>query len=78
MASIIKTSINLNEIPKDKKVYLHCRSGQRSYNACRILENLGYNNAYNMSGGFLGFSYNEYFDDIRLDREKILTGYNFR
>ena len=22
-----------NEIPKDKPVYLHCRTGQRSYNA---------------------------------------------
>jgi rhodanese-related sulfurtransferase len=67
----------LNEIPKDKKVYLHCRSGQRSYNAVLILNNLGYTNAYNISGGFMGISFYEYFNDVKLKREKIVTDYNF-
>ena len=66
------------EIPKDKPVYLHCRSSQRSYNACRTLQNEGYNNVYNISGSFLGISLYEYFNDKTLNREPILTKYNFR
>ncbi len=67
----------LDEIPKDKPVYLHCRSGQRSYNAVLALQNLGFKNVYNVSGGFLGISYNEFFNDQRLNREPIMTAYNF-
>lgn len=67
----------ISEIPKDKKVYLHCRSGQRSYNAVLILNNLGFRNAYNISGGFMGVSFYEYFNDIKLKREKIVSDYNF-
>ena len=44
----------INEIPKDKLVYLHCRTGQRSYNAVLALQNLGFNNVYNITGSFLG------------------------
>ena len=67
----------LYEIPKDKPVYLHCRSAQRSYNACRALQNEGYNNVYNISGSFLGISLYEYFNDKTLAREPILTKFNF-
>ena len=67
----------VSEIPKDKKVYIHCRSGQRSYNAVRALINLGYTEVYNITGSFLGISLYEYFNDITKDREKILTEYNF-
>ena len=45
-----------NEIPKDKKVYLHCRTGQRSYNAAMALQNLGFDNVVNITGSFLGLS----------------------
>ena len=67
----------LDEIPKDKKVYLHCRSAQRSYNACLALGHLGFDNIYNVSGGFMGISFYEYFHDQVTDREKIVTDYNF-
>ena len=63
------------EIPKDKPVYLHCRSSQRSYNACRALQNEGYDNVYNISGSFLGISLYEYFNDKTMKREPILTKY---
>lgn len=68
----------INEIPKDIPVYLHCRTGQRSYNAAMALENLGFNNIYNITGSFLGLSFYEYFDDKRLERESIVTEYNFK
>ena len=41
----------LDEIPKEKPVYVMCQSGLRSYIATRILEGNGYT-SYNFSGGF--------------------------
>ncbi len=46
-----------NRIAKDKKVIIHCRSGVRSANAIRELENLfGFDNLYNLKGGILAWS----------------------
>ena len=68
----------INEVPKDIPVYLHCRTGQRSYYAlCQLLGN-GYRNAYNVSGSFLGISLYEYFNDQAEGREPIVTAYNFK
>ena len=41
----------LEEVPKDKPVYVICQSGLRSYIACRILAGNGYE-VYNGAGGF--------------------------
>ncbi len=67
----------LDEIPKDKPVYLHCRTGQRSYNAVLALQNLGYDQVYNITGSFLGLSFYEYYNDKVLERESVCTNYNF-
>lgn len=67
----------INEIPKNEPVYLHCRSAQRSYNAALALGHLGFDNIYNVSGGFMGISFFEYYNDVTTGREKILTDYNF-
>jgi NADPH-dependent 2,4-dienoyl-CoA reductase/sulfur reductase-like enzyme/rhodanese-related sulfurtransferase len=67
----------INEIPKDRPVYIHCRSGQRSYNAVMALQNRGYKNVFNVSGSFLGICYYEYYLDQVTGREKIVTEYNF-
>ena len=67
----------VNEIPKDRTVYLQCRSGQRSYNGCLLLQNLGYTNVVNVTGGILGISMYEYFNDKTKNREPILTKYFF-
>lgn len=40
----------VNEIPKDKPVYLHCKSAKRSYNATMTLKNLGYTDVTNITG----------------------------
>ena len=68
----------LNEIPKDKPVYVHCRSGQRSYNMVMALNHLGYENVYNISGSYLGINLYEYFNDLVTQRDKIVTEYNFK
>ena len=67
----------LDEIPKDRPVYCHCRIGQRSYNVVRALNQLGFPNAVNVGGSFLGFSNHEYFTDISTGRESLVTEYNF-
>ncbi|MCI1965183.1 MAG: FAD-dependent oxidoreductase [Oscillospiraceae bacterium] len=67
----------LDEIPKDRPVYLHCRSSQRSYNAVMALENLGYDNVFNISGSYLGICCYEYYQDQVTGRKKIVTKYNF-
>ncbi|HLS59703.1 MAG TPA: FAD-dependent oxidoreductase [Virgibacillus sp.] len=68
----------LNAIPTDRSVYIHCRSGQRSYNMVMALNNLGYKNVYNISGSYLGINLYEYFNDLVTNRNKIVTEYNFK
>lgn len=68
----------LDEIPKDEDIYLHCRSSQRSYLAIKILQGYGYTRLYNIQGSFLGISLYEYYNDKTLNREPIVTKYNFK
>ena len=63
----------LDEIPKDRPVYLHCRTGQRSYNVALLLQSLGYKEVYNVAGSFLALSFYDYFNDKTTGREKIVT-----
>ncbi len=57
---------HLEEIEKNKPVYVICQSGLRSYIATRILEGSGYE-AYNFSGGF------RFYDAVNNDRCLIKT-----
>lgn len=41
----------LNELPRDKRILVHCQSGVRSYIACRILAQNGFDCA-NVAGGW--------------------------
>lgn len=66
----------LDEIPKDQPVYVHCRSGQRSYNMVRALGQLGFDNIWNISGSYLGICFYEYFNDKVQGRKPIVTDYN--
>ena len=51
----------LDELDKDKPVYVICQSGLRSYIACRILAGNGFD-SYNFSGGF------RFYDAVMHDR----------
>ncbi|WP_038045985.1 rhodanese-like domain-containing protein [Thermus caliditerrae] len=42
-----------DQVPKDKPVYLYCRSGNRSRQAAEYLKKKGYTNLYNVEGGVL-------------------------
>ncbi|MCB5250460.1 MAG: CoA-disulfide reductase [Candidatus Cloacimonadales bacterium] len=47
----------LDEIPKDKKIITLCSVGLRGYLAARILMQNGYEEVYNLSGGYKTYEY---------------------
>lgn len=44
----------LNEITKEREIYILCRSGVRSYNVAKYLNELGYQ-AINLDGGIINY-----------------------
>ncbi|MBF4984369.1 rhodanese-like domain-containing protein [Nonlabens mediterrranea] len=46
---------SLQKYDKDKAIYLYCRSGNRSGNAARKLENLGFKEIYDLRGGYMSW-----------------------
>ncbi|MDO4689957.1 MAG: rhodanese-like domain-containing protein [Fusobacterium sp.] len=67
----------LDSIPKDKNVYVYCRTGHRSLDAVGFLNDLGIKNAFNVAGGFIELSLNEFKKDKGELSSSILTNYNF-
>ena len=53
--NIISMQIDEIENLKDKEVIVYCRSGQRSMQACLMLESMGFTNVKNLAGGMLGW-----------------------
>jgi rhodanese-related sulfurtransferase len=43
----------IEELDKTKNYYVYCRSGVRSAKACEIMNELGFENTYNLLGGIL-------------------------
>ena len=41
---------HLDELPRDKRLYIYCQTGVRSYVACRLLQQYGFD-CVNVSGG---------------------------
>ena len=42
----------IEKLDKTKNYYVYCRSGARSAQACAVMNQLGFNNAFNLIGGF--------------------------
>ncbi len=42
----------VEELDKSKNFYVYCKSGGRSAQACAIMNQLGFENTYNLMGGF--------------------------
>jgi NADPH-dependent 2,4-dienoyl-CoA reductase/sulfur reductase-like enzyme/rhodanese-related sulfurtransferase len=47
----------LNEIPRNKRIVVHCAVGLRGYVAARILIQNGFKEVYNLSGGMTTYTY---------------------
>jgi len=45
----------LEKLDKNKNYYVYCRSGNRSSQACAIMNSVGIENAFNLEGGFMNW-----------------------
>ena len=45
----------IEALDKNKNYYVYCRSGMRSAKACDIMNQLGFDNTYNLIGGFMNW-----------------------
>ncbi|RCT55530.1 rhodanese-like domain-containing protein [Winogradskyella sp. KYW1333] len=43
----------INKFDKSNNYYVYCRSGGRSEQACAVMNQLGFENVFNLSGGIL-------------------------
>ena len=66
-----------DSLPKDKDIYVYCRSGHRSADAVNFLKSLGFEKVHNVDGGFIDISFNEYHKDKGNLENSIVTNYNF-
>ena len=66
-----------DSLPKDKDIYVYCRSGHRSADAVNFLKSLGFERVHNIEGGFIDISFNEYHKDKGNLENSIVTNYNF-
>ena len=82
----IKGAVNLplreilgkkDSLPKDKDIYVYCRSGHRSADAVNFLKSLGFEKVHNIEGGFIDISFNEYHKGKGNLENSIVTNYNF-
>ena len=50
-------SMQIDEIEdlKNQKVYFYCRSGNRSWQTCLLLETMGFTDVVNVTGGMLAW-----------------------
>lgn len=46
----------INEVPRDKKILVYCRTGHRSITASNLLVAAGYSDVYNMEGGITAWT----------------------
>ncbi len=46
----------LGKLDTSKNYYVYCRSGNRSGQACDIMEQLGFETTYNLEGGFMNWT----------------------
>lgn len=46
----------IEKLDKSKNYYIYCRSGNRSGQACDIMEQMGFKTTYNLEGGFMNWT----------------------
>jgi len=45
----------LDELDKAKNYYVYCKAGARSAQACQIMNQMGFENTFNLDGGFMNW-----------------------
>ncbi|EAR96103.1 metallo-beta-lactamase family protein (macronuclear) [Tetrahymena thermophila SB210] len=59
LEQILKDNSNNEALPKDKPIYIYCKSGARSMIASSLLKKYGYTNHLNVDGGFESIKKNQ-------------------
>ncbi len=67
----------IKNLPKNKNIYIYCRTAHRSLDAVTFLVSMGMKNVYNVRGGIIELSYNEFYKDKGNLENSILTNYTF-
>lgn len=47
----------MDELDREQRLVIICRSGARSAQACQFLQQQGYDNVYNLRGGMIGWAH---------------------
>jgi rhodanese-related sulfurtransferase len=55
LGRILQADVDELDSMKDKEVVIYCRSGNRSGQACLMLETMGFTNVKNLVGGMLAW-----------------------
>jgi rhodanese-related sulfurtransferase len=55
LGNIMSMQIDAIEDLKNEELIIHCRSGKRSMQACMMLEQAGFTNTVNVTGGILAW-----------------------
>ncbi|MEM9649010.1 MAG: rhodanese-like domain-containing protein, partial [Bacteroidota bacterium] len=45
----------IGKLDKSKNYYVYCRSGNRSAQACALMNSIGIETTYNLEGGFMNW-----------------------
>ena len=56
LGKVMNMQVDEIEDWKNEEVIVHCRSGVRSAQACTMLEQIGFKNTKNLSGGILAWN----------------------
>jgi thioredoxin 1 len=62
----------INALDKSKPVFVYCKAGGRSADACSFMEKSGFTKVYDMSGGIMAWSHQN-FDIVKTSEEKADT-----
>lgn len=55
----------VEELDKTKNYYVYCKAGGRSAQACAVMNQLGFENTFNLEGGFMQWK-----DEVAFPEEK--------
>ena len=55
LGNIVSMQVDELEDFKDEELIIHCRSGVRSMQACMVLDQLGFKDTKNLTGGILAW-----------------------
>ncbi len=55
LAHIMNNQLEELEDNRNDEIIIHCRSGVRSFQACMMLEQMGFTNTVNVAGGILAW-----------------------